>query len=86
MSVDPTEPITRPETLPTAEQDLDPDEGDIEDAQDQAQENTVHEQRPPDWDEPGAQRSERPEDWNEPPASDDVLQPNEPTPLSDDLR
>ncbi|WP_296185350.1 hypothetical protein [Pseudomonas sp. UBA1879] len=80
MSVDPTTPITRPEELPTADQDLDPDAKDDEDFEEQKQQSA--EDRPEDWQAP----RQRPEDWNEPPAAAPVVAPDEPTPLSDDLR
>ncbi|TDV72402.1 hypothetical protein [Pseudomonas sp. LP_7_YM] len=72
MSVDPTMPITEPEELPSADQDLDPDALDDEDEREK-------DERPEDWKDPEGQR---PEDWNEPaaPAAD------QPTPLSDNLR
>ncbi|NBB12981.1 hypothetical protein [Pseudomonas sp. SLFW] len=81
MSVDPTTPITRPEELPTADQDLDPDAKDDEDFEEDKKESA--EARPEDWQKPDAPR---PPDWNEPPAATPVPPPDEPTPLSDDLR
>lgn len=32
------------------------------------------------------QKDQRPEDWNEPPSPEAVPKPDQPTPLSDDLR
>ena len=81
MPVDSAIPITRDEELPTADQDIDPDALDDEDAQ---QEQA---RRPADWNEPRPPESEnRPEDWNEPPAGASVPSADEPSPMSDDQR
>lgn len=82
MSVDPAMPITTPEELPTADQDVDPDGLEDQDAQDERDQN----RRPEDWNEPQVDQNKRPEDWNEPPSEEIVPPPDEPTPLSDDLR
>ncbi|WP_199885166.1 hypothetical protein [Pseudomonas bohemica] len=86
MSVAPTMSAAPDEELPTADQDVDPDALDDEDARDEAGLGQQPSELPKDWLPPPDGQSERPKDWDEPPAAKPVPPAHEPTPLSDDLR
>jgi|GEM_PF-7011427 len=74
MPVDPAMPVDVPPVTPSApaERDLDPDACDDEDYREETRE---HEH----------DKEQRPDDWNEPPSAQ-APKPDQPTPLSDDLR